>query len=115
MSRIRYLRKEHELSQQELAQKLGVNQTAVSQWERGVTTPSSVVMVNLCKLWGVTPDFLLGLSDERTSSTIQQVDTEELQLLKELLDQLTPDQQQELLRYGRYLASQSPFSKEGWQ
>ncbi|MBS5145700.1 MAG: helix-turn-helix domain-containing protein [Butyricicoccus pullicaecorum] len=113
MNRIRDLRKEHELSQQELAQKLGVNQTAVSQWERGVTTPSSTAMVDLCKLWNVTPDFLLGLSDEKIASTMEQVDAKELQLLKDLVDQLTPDQQQELLRYGRYLASQPPFSKEG--
>lgn len=113
MNRIRDLRKEHELSQQELAQKLGVNQTAVSQWERGVTTPSSTVMLDLCKLWSVTPDFLLGLSDEKIASTMEQVDAKELQLLKDLVDQLTPDQQQELLRYGRYLASQPPFSKEG--
>ncbi len=113
MNRIRDLRKEHELSQQELAKQLGVNQTAVSQWERGVTTPSSTVMVDLCKLWNVTPDFLLGLSDEKIASTLEQVDAKELQLLKDLVDQLTPDQQQELLRYGRYLASQPPFSKEG--
>lgn len=113
MNRIRDLRKEHELSQQELAKQLGVNQTAVSQWERGVTTPSSTVMVDLCKLWNVTPDFLLGLSDEKIASTLEEVDAKELQLLKDLVDQLTPDQQQELLRYGRYLASQPPFSKEG--
>ncbi len=113
MNRIRDLRKEHGLSQQELAQKLGVNQTAVSQWERGATTPSSTVMVDLCKLWDVTPDFLLGLSEEKKAPTIEQVDAEELQLLKEVVDQLTPEQQQELLRYGRYLASQPPFSKEG--
>lgn len=113
MNRIRDLRKEHELSQQELAKQLGVNQTAVSQWERGVTTPSSTVMVDLCKLWNVTPDFLLGLSDEKIASTLEDVDAKELQLLKDLVDQLTPDQQQELLRYGRYLASQPPFSKEG--
>ena len=113
MNRIRDLRKEHKLSQQELAKQLGVNQTAVSQWERGVTTPSSTVMVDLCKLWNVTPDFLLGLSDEKKASTLEQVDAKELQLLKDLVDQLTPDQQQELLRYGQYLASQPPFSKEG--
>ena len=113
MNRIRDLRKEHELSQQELAKQLGVNQTAVSQWERGVTTPSSTVMVDVCKLWKVTPDFLLGLSDEKIASTLEEVDAKELQLLKDLVDQLPPDQQQELLRYGRYLASQPPFSKEG--
>ena len=38
--RIRSRRLEIGLSQEELAKKLGVNQTAISQWERGVALPS---------------------------------------------------------------------------
>lgn len=110
MNRIRELRKSHGLSQQALASLLSVNQTAVSQWERGVTTPSATAMNDLCKLWDVTPDYLLGLSDIKKASTLDRVDAKELQLLKELVDQLTPEQQQELLRYGRYLASLPPSS-----
>nr|WP_297280253.1 helix-turn-helix domain-containing protein [uncultured Butyricicoccus sp.] len=106
------LRKEHGLSQQALANLLNVNQTAVSQWERGATIPSATVMNDLCKLWNVTPDYLLGISDIKNAPTLNGVDAEELQQLKELVDQLTPEQQQELLRYGRYLASQPPFSKD---
>lgn len=112
MNRIRILRKEHGLSQQALANLLEVNQTAVSQWERGATTPSATAMNDLCKLWNVTPDYLLGISDIKNASILDGIDAKELQQLKELVDQLTPEQQQELLRYGRYLASQPPFSKD---
>ncbi len=40
MLRIRVKRQELGMSQAELAKKVHVNQTAVSQWERGVVTPS---------------------------------------------------------------------------
>lgn len=50
-------------SQKELAKILFVNQTAVSQWERGITTPSSQILLKLSDLYGVSTDFLLGRSD----------------------------------------------------
>lgn len=37
---IRTLRREKGLSQLELAEQLGINQSAVAQWENGKTTPS---------------------------------------------------------------------------
>lgn len=69
MNRIRSLRKENNMSQQKLAELLGVNQTAVSQWERDVTSPSASAMNEMCKLWAVTPDYLLGLTDTRTTTS----------------------------------------------
>ena len=36
--RIRYLRRERKLTQEELAEKLSVTRQAVSNWERGVST-----------------------------------------------------------------------------
>lgn len=65
MNRFRELRKERELSQQALAQLLGVNQTAISQWERGVTSPSAGLLSALCEVLNTTSDYLLGITDER--------------------------------------------------
>lgn len=50
-------------TQADLASVLFVNQTAVSQWERGVTTPSPPILLKLSKMYGVTTDYLLGNSD----------------------------------------------------
>ena len=50
-------------SQSDLAKELFVNQTAVSQWERGVTTPSPPILIKLANLYGVTTDYLLGTTD----------------------------------------------------
>jgi len=60
MNRIKDLRKSMGLSQKELADKLFVNQTAVSQWERGVTSPNPQTMIALAKLFNVSTDYLLG-------------------------------------------------------
>lgn len=60
MSRIKQLRESGKLSQKQLADMLFVNQTAVSQWERGVTTPSPSALLALCELFGTTTDYLLG-------------------------------------------------------
>lgn len=60
MNRFKELRKQHHYSQNELANILFVNQTAVSQWERGVTTPSPNLLLRLCDLYQTTTDYLLG-------------------------------------------------------
>ena len=60
MNRIKELRKNHNFSQQELADMLFVNQTAVSQWERALTIPSPNILLALCELFGTTTDYLLG-------------------------------------------------------
>lgn len=48
-------------SQQELASILYVNQTAVSQWERGITTPSAPILLKLSQMYHVSTDYLLGI------------------------------------------------------
>lgn len=56
-------------SQADLAKVLFVNQTAVSQWERGVTTPSSQLLIKLADLYGVTTDYLLGKEPDQTKKS----------------------------------------------
>ncbi len=111
--RLRELRKAAHLTQKQLAEKMYVDQTSISFWETGKARPDFDKQIELAELFGVSLDYLRGKTDMKKASTLEQVDAKELQLLKDLVDQLTPDQQQELLRYGRYLASQPPFSKEG--
>lgn len=111
--RLRELRKAAHLTQKQLAEKMYVDQTSISFWETGKARPDFDKQIELAELFGVSLDYLRGKTDMKKASTLEEVDAKELQLLKDLVDQLTPDQQQELLRYGRYLASQPPFSKEG--
>ena len=67
MNRIEQLRKEAALSQTELAEKLHVHQTAVSQWEKGRTAPSFELICQMAELFDVDPVYLMGTSDIRGS------------------------------------------------
>ena len=51
------------MTQNEVAQALGVNQSAVSFWESGRNQPRAKQMVKLAKLYGVTVDELLREDD----------------------------------------------------
>lgn len=62
--RIARLRKEHGLSQEKLAEKLGVSAQAVSKWENDMSCPDIGLLPELAKLLEVTADELLtGKSD----------------------------------------------------
>ena len=62
--RLKDVRKDHQDTQETLAQKLGVSTPTVSKWEQGESDPSVSTLVRLCRLYDVSADFLLGLSDE---------------------------------------------------
>ena len=53
------LRKEHKLSQEQLAEKLGVSRQAISRWEAGETTPDLANLRGLCDAFGVSADSLI--------------------------------------------------------
>lgn len=65
---IKALRVEHDMSQTELAEKLHVHQTAVSQWEKGKTNPDMQTADLLAGLFKVSVDYLLGRTNERSNS-----------------------------------------------
>ena len=58
---IRELRFERNVSQEDLAIACQVQQSAVSKWERGATTPTADKIVLLAKFFEVSSDYILGL------------------------------------------------------
>lgn len=52
-------RKEKNLTQAQLAEKLNITDRAVSKWERGKSMPDSSVMLELCHILGITVNELL--------------------------------------------------------
>lgn len=53
------LRKARNMSQEELAEKLGVSRQAISRWEVGSALPDASNILQLSKLFGVSTDYLL--------------------------------------------------------
>ena len=60
------LREKAGLSQEKLAEKLGVSRQAVSKWETGQSTPDVDKLMALSRLYGVPVDSLLGLAPLQT-------------------------------------------------
>ena len=58
-NRLYELRKKHNLSQEELAEKLGVSRQAVSKWERSEASPDTDNIIALAKIYGLTLDELI--------------------------------------------------------
>ena len=52
-------RKKAGLTQQQLADKFGITDKAVSKWERGIALPDSSIMLELCGMLGITVNDLL--------------------------------------------------------
>lgn len=69
--KIYILRKKNGLSQEALAESLGVSRQSVSKWETGEATPEVNKLLSLSKLFGVTTDYLLNdeTEEENVSET----------------------------------------------
>ena len=61
------LRKKHGLSQEDLAEKLGVSRQAISKWERVEASPDTDNLIALAKLYGISLDELLNYSPDNTT------------------------------------------------
>lgn len=61
--RLKELRTDKNISTIKLGKEIGVDGTTVLRWESGVMSPTIEKLVLLCKYFGVSADFLLGLED----------------------------------------------------
>ena len=86
MNNIKRLRKEHNLSQIELAEKLHVHQTAISQWETGKTNPDYETLLKFTDIFDVSVDYLLGRTDDPSPQNKKGTtfDSEALELMEEM-------------------------------
>jgi transcriptional regulator with XRE-family HTH domain len=64
-AKIQQLRKQRGLSQEQLADKLGVSRQSISKWESEQSAPEINKIVQLSDLFGVTTDYLLKDTEEQ--------------------------------------------------
>ena len=60
-NRIKRLRKELGISQKELAERIGVSNSRVSNWEQGINRPDADILSKLCSALQTSPSLLLGI------------------------------------------------------
>ena len=70
---IKKLRRERDMTQEQLAEYLGITANAVSQWECDKTSPDISQLPILANLFEVTTDFLLGVNVSNKQAAIDQI------------------------------------------
>ncbi len=70
-NRLLQYRKKHNLSQEELAAKIGVSRQAVSKWERAEASPDTDNLILLANIYGVSLDELLKGETEKAEEPVQ--------------------------------------------
>lgn len=85
--RIQLRRNQLKISQEDLAHRLGTNQTQISRYERGENNPSSEILGRFADLLDTTSDYLLGRTDIperplRGEGDLEKSETELIRLLR---------------------------------
>ena len=64
LPRIREIRKLRGLTQKQVANRIGMEQTQYSRYERGENEIKVNVLIDICKALNISADYLLNLNDE---------------------------------------------------
>ena len=72
--RLKTLRKQVQLTQVDVAEKLGISQPAYASWERGIKKPTQENLVKIAQILNVSVDYLVGNADY----TVDKLDNSEL-------------------------------------
>ena len=81
------LRKQNNITQEELAAELGVTAAAVSKWENGYTLPDIMMLCALADFFGVTTDALLGRNVVLKEAVVVAASAELSGKIKEIVEQ----------------------------
>ena len=77
------LRRKNDITQEELADILGVTSQSVSRWEKGACYPDMELLPAIANYFNVTVDDLLGMNEIRSRERLNAIFTEALNLERE--------------------------------
>ena len=63
---LKRLRKEHQYTQENVAEKINVSRQSIAKWENGESTPDIDTLIKLSKLYNVTLDNLVNHSEDKS-------------------------------------------------
>mgnify|MGYP002084511617 FL=1 len=81
------LRTEMKLTQKQVADRIGLAISAVSSYESGTRYPSYETLIKLSRMFHVSTDYLLGLTEKR-SVDVTGLEDAEIELITQLVDKL---------------------------
>lgn len=85
--KVKKLRHEKDLTQQQLAELLGVAVSAISSYESGNRYPSYEVLISLARIFHVSTDYLLGLEKLKTVD-VSSLNDNEIKVILQMIDVL---------------------------
>ena len=106
MKNLRNLREKYNLTQQQIADELGIQRPTYSRYEKGERQPNYNLLIKIADYFNISVDYLLG-KEENSQSLDEQLSEIEIALYSEVKE-LTDEQKQDILDYAR-------FKKEQWK
>lgn len=107
--RLKMARKNKHLLQRDLAKAVGVGASAVSNWEKGVSTPDYATLCKIASLLGVSLNYLLDFDIDSEAKEIAKIRNQNLEVLdndaKNSIYDYALDWQQSDNVYGHYSES----------
>lgn len=108
---LKRLRENANLTQSELAERVGLKRYSISDWENERTEPDIESIKRLAHFFNVSTDYLLGRSDTPNEAKEEDLDDYKFALYGEVRD-LTPAEKDEILRLVKFYASELKNKKK---
>ena len=86
--RLKDLRIEHGLTQQQVADRVWVSKAMVSSYELSSRAPSYNVLIKLAKLFGVSTDYLLGVESGKQTVDVSMLSSKQIKLILDLIEEM---------------------------
>lgn len=91
--KLKELRIERGLTQGQVSKRIGVTSSMVSAYENGIRQPSFEILIKLAYLYGVSSDYLLGISERKAVEPKNLVSVEgltpaKISIIKQLISEL---------------------------
>ena len=81
---LKALRIKNDMTQAQLAQKLGLTKSVISAYETGLRLPSYDILINVARIYNVSTDYLLGV-EHSNEIDFSGLSVEEIEALKNLI------------------------------
>ena len=109
--RLKELREERHLTQNDIAKEIKTSQTNIGRWEKELNEPAASFLIRLADFFQCSLDYLLGREDDLGNITIHTekpapLPQDEQELLN-IYQALSPAHRSQILEYARYFAEKS--------
>jgi len=82
--KVKELREKNNMTQNEVAMKLGITRSSVNAWEMGISVPSTMYIVELSRIFSVSSDYILGL-EHKEMLDVSGLDDDSLKILTDMV------------------------------